>query len=640
MLRISFPDGRTEKFDRELNGLDIAKSISSSLAKKAVAIKVDGVLMDLTDSIVSDAKVEIVTLDSFEGLDIMRHTIAAQVLARAVKNLYPNSKLAIGPTIEDGFYYDVFFEEKISIQDFPKIENEMKKIIKTGGQIIKTYKNKDEAIKIFKNKNENYKVKIIEDSDQQENFQIYKPDNCDFIDLCRGPHLLSLKQVGEFKLTKLAGAYWRGDSKNEMLQRIYGTAWLDKKQLDAYLDRISEAEKRDHRKIGKELDLFHFQEEAPGAVFWHPKGWTVFKALIDYMRLKQDEANYLEINTPAVMDRSLWERSGHWEKFHENMYTTETEDERTFALKPMNCPGGIQVFNSKIRSYKELPLRVAEFGKVFRYEPSGALHGLMRVREFTQDDAHIYCLREQMQAECINIIKLTLNIYNDFGFKKIKIKFSDRPPKRIGNDDVWDFLEDALIQSMKKLDLKYEVNKGEGAFYGPKIEFVLIDALSREWQCGTLQVDLNLPPRLDASFIDQNGEKQFPVMIHRAFFGSLERFIGILLENNSGKLPLWLSPVQVGIANINDNCKNYCDLIQKELQNNNIRCAFDDRKEKLNYKIREFSLKKVPYIAVIGEKEVANKKVCIRELGNDTQDTLSLDEFTKNKKLQNSLNYE
>ena len=418
MLRISFPDGRTEKFDRELNGLDIAKSISSSLAKKAVAIKVDGVLMDLTDSIVSDAKVEIVTLDSLEGLDIMRHTIAAQVLARAVKNLYPNSKLAIGPTIEDGFYYDVFFEEKISIQDFPKIENEMKKIIKTGGQIIKTYKNKDEAIKIFKNKNENYKVKIIEDSDQQENFQIYKPDNCDFIDLCRGPHLLSLKQVGEFKLTKLAGAYWRGDSKNEMLQRIYGTAWLDKKQLDAYLDRISEAEKRDHRKIGKELDLFHFQEEAPGAVFWHPKGWTVFKALIDYMRLKQDEANYLEINTPAVMDRSLWERSGHWEKFHENMYTTETEDERTFALKPMNCPGGIQVFNSKIRSYKELPLRVAEFGKVFRYEPSGALHGLMRVREFTQDDAHIYCLREQMQAECINIIKLTLNIYNDFGFKK------------------------------------------------------------------------------------------------------------------------------------------------------------------------------------------------------------------------------
>ena len=452
--------------------------------------------------------------------------------------------------------------------------------------------------------------------------------------MCRGPHLLSLKQVGEFKLTKLAGAYWRGDSKNEMLQRIYGTAWLDKKQLDAYLDRISEAEKRDHRKIGKELDLFHFQEEAPGAVFWHPKGWTVFKALIDYMRLKQDEANYLEINTPAVMDRSLWERSGHWEKFHENMYTTETEDERTFALKPMNCPGGIQVFNSKIRSYKELPLRVAEFGKVFRYEPSGALHGLMRVREFTQDDAHIYCLREQMQAECINIIKLTLNIYNDFGFKKIKIKFSDRPPKRIGNDDVWDFLEDALIQSMKKLDLKYEVNKGEGAFYGPKIEFVLIDALSREWQCGTLQVDLNLPPRLDASFIDQNGEKQFPVMIHRAFFGSLERFIGILLENNSGKLPLWLSPVQVGIANINDNCKNYCDLIQKELQNNNIRCAFDDRKEKLNYKIREFSLKKVPYIAVIGEKEVANKKVCIRELGNDTQDTLSLDEFTK--KIKNS----
>ena len=634
MLKISFPDGRTQTFKKELNGFEIAESISKSLSKKAVAMKVDGTLMDLCDSIKTDSAVEIITLDSDEGLEIMRHTVAAQVLAKAIKNLYPNSKLAIGPTIQDGFYYDVLFEEKISIDQFPLIENEMNNIIQKGEKIIKSLKKKDEVLEIFKSKNENYKVQIIENSDQEDNFQIYQQGDTDFIDLCRGPHLHDLKKVGAFKLTKLAGAYWRGDSKNEMLQRIYGTAWSDKNQLDSYLGRISEAEKRDHRKIGKALDLFHFQEDAPGAVFWHPRGWTIFKTLVEYMRVKQQKANYLEINTPTVMDRSLWEKSGHWEKFHENMYTTETEDERIFALKPMNCPGGVQVFNSQIRSYKELPLRVAEFGKVFRYEPSGALHGLMRVREFTQDDAHIYCLREQMQNECIDIIKLTLDIYKDFGFDKIKIKFSDRPKKRIGNDEVWDFLEKALLESMHKLNLKYEVNQGEGAFYGPKIEFVLIDALSREWQCGTIQVDLNLPPRLEASFIDSNGEKQFPVMIHRAFFGSLERFIGILIENNSGKLPVWLSPIQVGIANINDNCKAYCNSTVKKLEKFNIRCKFDDRQEKLNYKIREFSLQKIPFIAVVGAKEITNNTLNIRELGSENQYTIEIDEFIK--KIKNS----
>ncbi len=634
MLKISFPDGRTQNFEKNLNGYLIAESISKSFAKKAVAVKVNGILMDLSDSITSDAKVEIVTLDSNEGLEIMRHTLAAQVLAKAIKNLFPNSMLAIGPTIQDGFYYDIFFEKKISIDDFPMIEKEMRKVIESGGRIKKHFKNKNDVLKIFKEKKENYKVQIIEDSEQRSNFQIYKQENNDFVDLCRGPHLVDLKQIGVFKLTKLAGAYWRGDSKNEMLQRIYGTAWLNKKQLDDYLHRIEEAEKRDHRKIGKDLDLFHFQEDAPGAVFWHPKGWSIFTSLVEYMRTKQEKANYHEINTPTVMDRTLWEKSGHWEKFHENMYTTETEDKRVFALKPMNCPGGLQVFNSQLRSYKELPLRVAEFGKVFRYEPSGALHGLMRVREFTQDDAHIYCLREQMEDECIKIIKLTLDIYKDFGFKTIKIKFSDRPEKRIGEDEVWDFLETSLIKSLEKLKLKYDVNHGEGAFYGPKIEFVLVDALSREWQCGTLQVDLNLPPRLNANYIDSKGEKKFPVMIHRAFFGSLERFIGILLEDTFGKLPLWLAPTQVVLANINDNCKEYCSEVLEKLKLNSIRCKFDDRKEKLNYKIRESSIQKIPFIAVVGDKEVINNTLTIRELGSQSQYSVELNEFIK--KIKNS----
>ncbi len=632
MPLITFPDGRNKNYGRGVTGIDIAEDISQSLKKKAIAILVNNEEKDLLDPINQDSVISIITIQDEIGLDIMRHTLAAQVLAKAVKNLYPSSKLAIGPTIENGFYYDVLFEKPISVEDFPAIEEEMKKIIKTGSNIEKSLKSKKEAISLFDQLSEPYKSKIIKDSDQSNDFQIYHQENTDFYDLCRGPHLPNLKHIGAFKLTKLAGAYWKGDSNNEMLQRIYGTAWRDEKELNQYLKLIEEAEKRDHRRIGKELDLFHFQEDAPGAVFWHQKGWIIFNKLIDYMRTKQEKNGYVEISSPTVLDRSLWEKSGHWEKFKENMYIAKTKEDRNFALKPMNCPGGIQIFNNSLRSYRELPMRVAEFGKVFRFEPSGALHGLMRVREFTQDDAHIYCLREQMEDECIKIINLTLEIYKDFGFENVKIKFSDRPKKRIGDDKTWDFLEKSLINSLKKLNLSYEINIGDGAFYGPKIEFVLIDALSREWQCGTIQVDLNLPPRLNATYIDSDGEKKHPVMIHRAFFGSLERFIGILIEHYSGKLPIWLTPVQVAIATINDNCNDYCDEITEKLQSEGFRSKKDKRNEKLNYKIREISNEKIPYLVIIGEKEVSEKTLSLREFGNNSTVNLKYEELLKKLK--------
>ena len=637
MPLITFPDGRNKNYEGGVTGIDIAEDISKSLKKKAIAILVNNEEKDLLDPIEDDSVISIITLQDDIGLDIMRHTLTAQVLAKAVKNLYPSAKLAIGPTIENGFYYDVLFQEPISTEDFPAIEKEMKNIIKTGRNIEKSLKSKNEAISIFDKLSEPYKTQIIKESSQSDKFQIYRQENTDFYDLCRGPHLPNLKHIGAFKLTKLAGAYWRGDSNNEMLQRIYGTAWRDQKELDEYLKVIEEAEKRDHRKIGKEMDLFHFQDDAPGSVFWHQKGWTIFKKLIDYMRSKQERNGYTEISTPTILDRSLWEKSGHWEKFKENMYVAKTADKKNFALKPMNCPGGIQVFNNSIRSYKDLPIRVAEFGKVFRFEPSGALHGLMRVREFTQDDAHIYCLRDQMENECIKIINLTLEIYKDFGFENVKIKFSDRPKKRIGDDETWDFLEKSLMSSLKKLNLSFEVNEGDGAFYGPKIEFILIDALFREWQCGTLQVDLNLPPRLDATYIDSNGEKQYPVMIHRAFFGSLERFIGILIENYSGSLPKWLAPIQVAIATINDNCNKYCDEISEKLQQEGFRSKKDKRNEKLNYKIREISNEKIPYLIVIGEKEIKEKTLSVREFGNNSTQNLKFSEFLKKLKkfLQN-----
>ena len=631
---ITFPDGNKRDYISGVTGLGIAESISKSLSKKAVAISINGITKDLCDSINCDSSISIITIDSVQGLDVMRHTLTAQVLARAVKNLYPTAKLAIGPTINDGFYYDFLFEKPISFEDLPLIEKEMKEIVNTKNLIQKFYKSKKESIDIFSKKNESYKVEIIKNSDQEDNFQIYKQENTQFFDLCRGPHLPSLKFIGAFKLTKLSGAYWRGDSNNEMLQRIYGTAWNNEKDLEIHMNMLQEAEKRDHRKIGKAMNYFHFQDDAPGSVFWHPKGWTIFKLLTKYMRKKQEEAGYEEISTPTIMDRSLWEKSGHWEKFSENMYTAKSLDDKNFALKPMNCPGGIQVFNFGVNSYKELPKRIAEFGKVFRFEPSGALHGLMRVREFTQDDAHIYCLESQVEKECLAVIKLTMEIYKDFGFKNIKIKFSDRPTKRIGTDEIWDKLENSLLQSLKHSGIDYTINKGEGAFYGPKIEFVLIDAIGRDWQCGTLQVDLNLPPRLGATYVNNEGEKKFPVLLHRAFFGSLERFIGILIENNSGKLPNWLTPLQVVIIYINDQCTNYAFDIKNKLIENNIRCEIDARNEKINYKIREHVSVKIPFIVVIGNKEISNQSVSLRVLGQQNIEELSIENFLK--KIKNS----
>jgi threonyl-tRNA synthetase len=589
--------------------------------------------MDLCDSIKSDSTVEIITLDSDEGLEIMRHTIAAQVLAKAIKNLYPNSKLAIGPTIQDGFYYDVLFEEKISIDQFPLIENEMKNIIQKGGKIVKSLKKRDEALKIFQKKNEIYKVQIIEDSEQNDNFQIYQQGDTDFVDLCRGPHLHDLKTIGAFKLTKLAGAYWRGDSNNEMLQRIYGTAWKNDKDLDNHLFQLEEAEKRDHRKLGKELDLYHFQEEAAGSVFWHPKGWTIYKNIMSYIRKKLDSNGYKEVNTPQLLDRSLWEDSGHWEKFRDEMFISGSED-KTLAIKPMNCPCHVQIFKQGIKSYKELPLRMAEFGCCHRNEPSGALHGLMRLRSFVQDDAHIFCTEQQIISETSNFCNLLMEIYKDFGFEDITIKFSDRPKNRAGNDEVWDQAEKSLMNAVESAGYNYELNPGEGAFYGPKLEFVLRDAIGRDWQCGTLQVDFVLPERLNASYIGEDGQKHRPVMLHRAILGSFERFIGILIENYSGRLPAWLSPVQVALATINSNCNDYANEIASILRENEVRCITDFRNEKLNYKLRELSLQKINFIAIIGDREFKNKNVVLRTLGSKEQEVHSLDEFIK--KIKNS----
>ena len=633
-IKITFPDGRKQDFKYGTTGYDIAKSISPSLLKKAIAIEIDGSEQDLCENISSDANISILTLNDNKGLSIMRHTLTAQVLAKALKNLYPNVKLAIGPVIENGFYYDFELDKSITIQDLPMIEKEMKKIISSGNEIEKKYLSKEKVADLFKNKNETYKVDIIERSEQQGNFSTYYQKNTDFVDLCYGPHLPSLKHIGPFKLTKVAGAYWKGDSKNKMLQRIYGTAWKNQDDLKKYLNMLEEAEKRDHRALGKQLDLFHFQEEAPGAVFWHPKGWTIFQNLINYMRKKQDEAGYLEINTPEILDKSLWQRSGHLDKFGDNMFTTITEDKKEYAIKPMNCPGGIQVFRQGLRSYRELPYKIAEFGKVHRYEPSGALHGLMRVRAFTQDDAHIFCTEQQIEEECIKLCNLITNIYKDFGFDQIVIKYSDRPEKRVGSDIVWDKSEEALLNTIKSLNVPYEINSGEGAFYGPKLEFVLRDAIGRDWQCGTVQIDLNLPERLDCNFINSEGNKERPVMIHRALFGSLERFIGILIEHYSGNLPLWLCPVKAVIATVTKKCNDYAKNVFDLLNNNNIKTEIDLRNEKIGYKVREHSHSKIPIIIIIGEKEKSNNAVAIRKLGSKNVETYILEDFIKITKNQ------
>ena len=629
MLTIKLPDGSEKHFEKPTNGIEIAESIGENLAKAAVAIEIDGKQRDLSDEISNDAMVSIITLKSDAGLEIMRHTLTAQVLARAVKNLYPNSKLAIGPTVTDGFYYDFEIDKQLSIDDLPKIEEEMKKIIKEESKIIKSFHSKKDAISLFEKKSENYKIEIIKNSDQEDNFQIYQQGDSDFIDLCRGPHLRSLKQIGSFKLTKISGAYWRGNAENQMLQRIYGTAWQNNKDLRKHLTKLEEAEKRDHRKLAKQMDLFHFQEEAPGAVFWHPKGWNLFQKLIDYMRKKQTDAGYHEVNTPELMDRSLWEASGHWESFGENMFTSDSGDGRKYAIKPMNCPGHVQVFKQGITSYRDLPYRLCEFGKVHRYEPSGSLHGMLRVRAFTQDDAHIFCTPEQITDETISVCNLILDIYKDFGFKEIIIKYADRPKVRVGEDHIWDEAENALISALEKTGLEYVHNPGEGAFYGPKLEFVLRDAIGRDWQCGTHQVDLNLPARLDATYVGEDGQKHTPVLLHRAMFGSLERFIGILIEHHAGNLPLWLSPLPVKVLTITSKADNYAKEVVKQLNSAGIQAEYDLRNEKISYKVREHSLSKVPVLFAVGHREIEEETVAIRRLGSKEQITVKLNEAIK-----------
>ena len=632
MPSIKFPDGSKKMFPNPIKGDELAKKISSSLFKSAIAIKIDGYLKDLSYEINKNCDVEIITKESELGVEIIRHD-AAHVMAEAVKALFPEAQVTIGPPIENGFYYDFSKAKPFTPEDLIKIEKKMNEIIDKNERFEREVWDRKKAIKYFTDHGEIYKTQIINDIPDNEELSIYRQGN--FLDLCKGPHSPSTGRVGKFfKLIKLAGAYWRGDSNNEMLQRIYGTAWATKIDLDNYLTILEEADKRDHRKLGREMDLFHFQEESPGSVFWHKKGWDIFNELQSYLRKKQSDSGYEEINTPDMLDRSLWEKSGHWEKFKENMFTVKTEDKRIFALKPMNCPGCIQIFNQGIKSYKDLPIKISEFGKVHRYEPSGAVHGLMRIRSFTQDDAHIFCTEEQITEECISVTELILKIYKDFGFSDIKVNYADRPKKRVGNDQIWDKSEKALLNAIKKANLEYKVNKGEGAFYGPKIEFILRDAINRDWQCGTVQVDLNLPERLNANYIDEKGNKQKPVLIHRALFGSLERFIGILIEHYEGKFPFWLSPVQIVICPITDKFNDYGKGILDKLHTLGFKVELDNRNEKINYKIREHSYKKVPILFIVGEKEKKNKSVTIRELTVKKQKVLIIEkaiEYLKKK---------
>ena len=620
---VTLPDGSRRPFDGTPTGGEVAASIGPGLAKAAIAVKIDGEVRDLDRPIESDAAVEIVTRRSDEALELIRHD-AAHVMAEAVQALFPGTQVTIGPAIENGFYYDFARPTPFSTEDLGVIEQKMAEIVARDEPIVREVWDRDEAVGRFRNRGEAYKAEIVEGLPDGEPVTIYRQG--EWLDLCRGPHLPSTGHVGKgFKLLKVAGAYWRGDSDNEMLQRIYGTAWRDEKELKAYLHQLEEAERRDHRRLGREMDLFHFQEEAPGAAFWHPRGWGLYLRLIDYMRRRQDAAGYVEISTPELMDRSLWERSGHWETFREHMFTSETEDGRVFAVKPMNCPGGVQIFRQGTRSYRELPMRVSEFGRVHRYEPSGALHGLMRVRAFTQDDAHIFCTPEQTESECRTVIALIMDIYRDFGFEDVRIKFSDRPEKRIGSDAVWDQLEGALRGALDGMDLDYGVNPGEGAFYGPKIEFVLRDAIGRDWQCGTLQVDLNLPERLDAAYIGEDGERHRPVMLHRALFGSLERFLGILLEHYAGHLPFWLAPLQIVAATITGDADGYAAEVVARARKAGLHAELDLRNEKIGYKVREHSVRKVPVLLVVGRNEVEARTVAIRRLGGRDQEVLALD---------------
>ena len=610
MPLITLPDGSSRQFDNAITVYDVAADIGAGLAKATLAGVVDGREVDASYSIDSDAELRIITSRDDQALEILRHS-TAHLLAQAVQQLFPGTQVTIGPTVDDGFYYDFASDHNFSLEDLEKIEAKMQALVADDLPVSRLVYSREQAAEMFREMGEHYKVEIIEELPEGEEISVYQQG--DWMDLCRGPHVPSTGKLGAFKLTKVAGAYWRGDANNQQLQRIYGTAWSSPKELKAYLNRIAEAEKRDHRKIGRKLGLFHFADDAPGSVFWHPKGWTLFRELLEYMRGRQDAAGYVEVNTPDVMDRSLWETSGHWFNYRENMFSTQTEDERIFALKPMNCPGSVSMFAQGLKSYRDLPLRMAEFGKVHRYEPSGALHGLMRVRHFTQDDAHIYCTEAQMEQECIDVVALVLDIYKGFGFDDVVIKLSTRPENRIGSDEVWDKLEGALSNALDVMGLDYVLYSGEGAFYGPKLEFVLRDAIGRDWQCGTLQVDMNLPERFDITYVDEDGNRdKRPVMLHRALFGSLERFIGILIEHFEGNFPVWLAPQQAVVVNITDKQRDYAEDVVSTLKAQGFRVATDLRNEKVGFKIREAELSKMPYVLVVGEKEREAGTVAVR----------------------------
>jgi len=623
MVAITLPDNSIQTHDGAVTGLEIAAAIGKGLAKAAVAIRVNGEMWDLARTIETDCEIAIVTRETEEGREILRHD-AAHVLAEAVKELYPETQVTIGPAIENGFYYDFARKTPFTPEDLEKIEKQMHVIVARNDMITREVWNRDKAIAFFKDMGEHYKAEIIEAIPPGDDITLYRQG--DFIDLCRGPHLPATGKLGKgFKLTKLAGAYWRGDSKNAMLQRIYGTAWANEKELKAHLFRLEEAAKRDHRRLGREMDLFHIQEEAVGSIFWHPAGWTLYREIEAYIRRRLEQAGYVEVRTPELVDRILWEQSGHWEKFREHMFTAQSED-RTLALKPMNCPGHVQIFRQGLKSYRDLPLRMAEFGSCYRNEPSGALHGLMRVRAFTQDDAHIFCTPDQITEETKDFCTLLLSVYKDFGFDDVIVKFADRPETRAGKDETWDEAEHALRTATEATGLNVSLNPGEGAFYGPKLEFVLRDAIGREWQCGTLQVDFVLPERLDASYIGEDGKKHRPVMLHRAILGSIERFIGVLIEHYAGRLPVWLAPTQVVVATITNASDEYAREVLGALKKTGLRAELDIRNEKINYKVREHSLAKVPFLLAVGGREAENRTVSVRRLGSKAQESLALEE--------------
>ena len=628
---VTLPDGSQRRFDHPVTVDEVAAAIGPGLRKAALAGRVNGKLVDTSHVIADDAAFAVVTDRDPEGLDIIRHS-TAHLLAQAVKELFPDAQVTIGPVIEDGFYYDFAYQRPFTPEDLAAIEAKMAELARADQKVTRRVMARDEAVKYFKGLGEVYKAEIIAAIPGKEEISLYGQGN--WVDLCRGPHVPSTGKLKAFKLTKVAGAYWRGDSRNQMLQRIYGTAWPDRQQLEEYLKRLEEAEKRDHRRIGKDLDLFHLQEEAPGAVFWHPRGWTVFQSLIGYMRERQTAAGYEEVSAPELMDAELWRQSGHMDKFGENMYLTKTPDERLYAIKPMNCPGHVQIFKHGLRSYRELPVRFAEFGKVHRYEPSGALHGLMRVRAFTQDDGHVFVTEDQITSESVAITRLILDIYRDFGFEDVRIKYADRPPKRVGNDAIWDRAEAALKAASSAAGIEYTLNKGEGAFYGPKLEFVLRDAIGRDWQCGTLQVDLNMPERLGAYYIDEHSAKRTPVMLHRAMFGSLERFLAILLEHHAGKLPAWLSPVQAVVIGITERQDEYVLRVTETLKNQGFRVESDLRNEKVGFKIREHTLRRVPYLLVAGDKEVAANLLSVRTRSGKDLGTTSPETFVERLRVE------